>query len=544
MAANAIHIPCRRCCAEGLAFHASYTIPAVTKAMVRQLTRRGLRRSLAKDGSCVVQWAPFTKMNWNRVLAGTYHASASHWQRFSVLILDGYLCAGELISSCYYIHAGLVHKCLLYRVFRLLRSSAKGDAAVACAAAPISLEVPSLACVGDGGSCGEAFAEFRSRVHSIGGAWVLKEGNTNNAIAVHTFDHSELDAALALVSSDGDRVSTHPESGDSKGGKPNAWVVQQYVSDVLLLRGCKFHVRVNVLAVGNLCVYVHDDMVFHVACAVRTASYCLSRLCASARAKLTMLHDDQPFVNADWGNKWVHVTNHGVQRHHPDYNHDRKTLTWSGFMTEVAVGRAGVDIKRKCQELRSAIHQVVAGTFACMEVRLHRVNVCPCAKPFTYLPLSRHNGSYSCPCPTASKCLGLTCLLMRHGSRGFWRYAIRVVMHGVALTCPPPCCCQVNECPALEGLAHPVCVLVGDYAGVTRLTLTCRRNCAKEWLTTCLGWCSTPCYQPTRHPSSHRRSLVCCPVTTATVGTRRSTSERQVRRLWQPHGMWCMRGTT
>ena len=188
--------------------------------------------------------------------------------------------------------------------------------------------------------------------------------------------------------------------------------------------------------------------------------------------------------------------------------------------------------------------QVVAGTFACMEVRLHRVNVCPCAKPFTYLPLSRHNGSYSCPCPTASKCLGLTCLLMRHGSRGFWRYAIRVVMHGVALTCPPPCCCQVNECPALEGLAHPVCVLVGDYAGVTRLTLTCRRNCAKEWLTTCLGWCSTPCYQPTRHPSSHRRSLVCCPVTTATVGTRRSTSERQVRRLWQPHGMWCMRGTT
>ena len=253
---------------------------------------------------------------------------------------------------------------------------------------------------------------------------------------------------------------------------------------------------------------------------------------------------DQPFVNADWGNKWVHVTNHGVQRHHPDYNHDRKTLTWSGFMTEVAVGRAGVDIKRKCQELRSAIHQVVAGTFACMEVRLHRVNVCPCAKPFTYLPLSRHNGSYSCPCPTASKCLGLTCLLMRHGSRGFWRYAIRVAMHGVSLTWPPPCCCQVNECPALEGLAHPVCVLVGDYAGVTRLTLTCRRNCAKEWLTTCLGWCSTPCYQPTRHPSSHRRSLVCCPVTTATVGTRRSTSERQVRRLWKPHGMWCMRGTT
>lgn len=291
MAAKAILVPCRRCCAEGLAFHASYTIPAVTKAMVRQLTRRGLRRSLAKDGSCVVQWAPFTKMNWNRVLAGTYHASASHWQRFSVLILDGYLCAGELISSCYYIHAGLVHKCLLYRVFRLLRSSAKGDAAAACAAAPISLDVPSLACGGNNGGCGEAFAEFRSRVHSIGGAWVLKEGNTNNAIAVHTFDHSELDAALALVSSDGDRGFTHPESGDSKGGKPNAWVVQQYVSDVLLLRGCKFHVRVNVLAVGNLRVYVHDDMVFHVACAVRTASYCLSRLCASARAKLTMLRD-------------------------------------------------------------------------------------------------------------------------------------------------------------------------------------------------------------------------------------------------------------
>ena len=61
---------CMQCIEHGLAFNASYTIPAVASAMIRCFTARGLRRSLVRDNSCVVQWAPFTKIAWPRVLNG------------------------------------------------------------------------------------------------------------------------------------------------------------------------------------------------------------------------------------------------------------------------------------------------------------------------------------------------------------------------------------------------------------------------------------------------------------------------------------------
>lgn len=43
------------------------------------------------------------------------------------------------------------------------------------------------------------------------------------------------------------------------------WLVQQYIGDIVLANKRKFTLRVNVLAVGNLCVYVHDQILCHIA---------------------------------------------------------------------------------------------------------------------------------------------------------------------------------------------------------------------------------------------------------------------------------------
>ena len=53
-----------------MAFHASYTIPQTQAAIISALQKRGLRRSLPRDQSLVIQWAPFSKTAWNRALKG------------------------------------------------------------------------------------------------------------------------------------------------------------------------------------------------------------------------------------------------------------------------------------------------------------------------------------------------------------------------------------------------------------------------------------------------------------------------------------------
>ena len=53
-----------------LAFHATYTIKEVQRRMWEALQASGMRRSLPRDRTCVLQWAPFTKISWPRVLQG------------------------------------------------------------------------------------------------------------------------------------------------------------------------------------------------------------------------------------------------------------------------------------------------------------------------------------------------------------------------------------------------------------------------------------------------------------------------------------------
>ena len=97
-----------------------------------------------------------------------------------------------------------------------------------------------------------------------GAAWALKAVNTNNALGVYFCTAEDAGSAIARARAE------HCTSGeDSTRGRDNHWVFQQYLDAPLLYDGRKFHCRVNVLAIGALAVYVHQDIVVHVASEVR-----------------------------------------------------------------------------------------------------------------------------------------------------------------------------------------------------------------------------------------------------------------------------------
>ena len=72
--------------------------------------------------------------------------------------------------------------------------------------------------------------------------WILKEANTNNALGVRLVPRDSVSDTLAAM----------VEAGRRDGCGDNDTILQRYISRPLLLRGRKFHIRVNVLARGYL----------------------------------------------------------------------------------------------------------------------------------------------------------------------------------------------------------------------------------------------------------------------------------------------------
>lgn len=340
---------------RGCAFHAAHTIASALSAVTSCLKQRGMRQSTARDRQCVLQWVPYTRIKWAQVLAS------------------------QMMASSYYMHSGLARKDILSAVLAGVGArdrgaalgvpshgdSDAGDLAPSAPAAPAAAPAgaPAAAAGTDGtpasaGAGADAEAAIRwaaydgsiaaaanietlatnldprsaddvSRVarlmkHREEGegvvkpagaaagapltetatgpraAWVLKAGSVNNALSVRVCTASNFESYVPHMlevdeEASGGVVGASPGLAGGKRAAPApAWVVQRYIDRPLLVDGRKFHLRVNVLARGFCEVFVHREVIAHVAC--------------------------EAYVAGDWGNQWVHITNHGVQRGHPTYD--------------------------------------------------------------------------------------------------------------------------------------------------------------------------------------------------------------------------------
>eukprot|EP00899_Mesostigma_viride_P029665 jgi/Mesvir1/9884/Mv22414-RA.2 len=124
---------------------------------------------------------------------------------------------------------------------------------------------------------------LRAKLRHAGGVWVIKDNDLNRGEGVSFTDCSTaqgVERAMSLMA---------PRGG---GG---AWVLQRHVGRPLLLEGKKFHIRVHALMVGDMDVFVHETCLVLPACEPFSTS---------------------PVQLAD---KYVHTTNHCMQRSHPSY---------------------------------------------------------------------------------------------------------------------------------------------------------------------------------------------------------------------------------
>ena len=183
-------------------------------------------------------------------------------------VLDGHLSANTFLLK-----SALTRKADLARTLARHRDAAGPDAP-AVRAAPETIVIdpddddPSDAeeevkdecsgcsgCSGSGlgsGSSGSSRVGLPPGFASRGGRWALKASDGNrgeNIVFLDAESPADLARAERVMRADGDTAAA-------------AWVLQRYVEPPMLRRGVyKFHLRAHVLAVGDLDVWVHDEIV-------------------------------------------------------------------------------------------------------------------------------------------------------------------------------------------------------------------------------------------------------------------------------------------
>lgn len=120
------------------------------------------------------------------------------------------------------------------------------------------------------------------------------------------------------------------------------WCIQQYIQDPYLYNNRKFHIRVYVLCVGNLQVYVYNQML----CLIATTEY----------------------SNSNFENKYIHITNTCVNQESNEFNEDEQVK----LLSEV------FDSTTDLQHIQSQINTTIQQTFECLHT-----------EPTYYVPL--HN---------------------------------------------------------------------------------------------------------------------------------------------------------
>lgn len=241
-------------------------------------------------------------------------------------------------------------------------------------------------------------ARAAALAHTGPGPWLVKEPTVNNALGLRfARTRAELDAAIttSLASS-------------------RTAVVQEYVEDVALVRGAKWHARVNVLAVGSCAVYVHAHAVAHIA--------------------------TEPFARGEdpTARPAAHITNNVVQRQYPAYERERHTVGLTEFLSAADVARLSLSFN---SIVRAIFDVALAGKRVAWDP-LQSETLAP-----THAGVSDSGGSDDSrmaflPLPQSFELFGFDFLVSNTGE---------------------PILLEINGGPALEGGAWPeLCVRVAD----------------------------------------------------------------------------------
>jgi hypothetical protein len=264
--------------APPISFESHYPIPSTKKIISNAFKKRGLIPSTMRDKRCLVQWTPRSKISFDRAHSNT------------------------LLISSFFINQGLTHKDRLFAAHSK-KSAISWAVPVTHTIPPHSTKEELLEAVdmfiGSSSDSNTTTTTTTTTTTATSTGWILKRSQVNNALGLIVFnDITDLKQQLNNIN-------------DFKPCKTKS-VLQEYIKKPLLLKGKKFHLRINVLVTGGdnsvdslssnrPQAYIHTDIVAHVA--------------------------SENYVAGDWTNRWVHVTNHGVQRDHPHYDRLKQTLS-------------------------------------------------------------------------------------------------------------------------------------------------------------------------------------------------------------------------
>lgn len=151
----------------------------------------------------------------------------------------------------------------------------------------------------------------------------------------------------------------------AEAGSPAAWVLQRYVTDPMLVGGkYKFHLRVMVLAAGDLKVYLHDNAV-----ALRAAESLFKETSVGGPTDGGAERKGGERGELDMSNIFAHATNHCVQKRHASAEHvaggvmESKSLTLPELCRAVPLPPSHPTPDALLEHVREQLREVVADLF-------------------------------------------------------------------------------------------------------------------------------------------------------------------------------------
>lgn len=315
---------------QQLGFFCSYPVENTRLAILQVLRNEwGLAPRLARSADCVIQWSPYSRINWKRAVAG------------------------NLIVSSYFAHSGISDKTRLMQILADFASSSSSKNKHQGTAKDIDEDIRKAKLTAQKILC--EFYTLDANLKFSGGslesilcqdpkrAWVLKASKTNNATQVHFLQGQVPITLLESLGQEPERnylqedKSEHANK-DKKAQWQNVhqeWLLQSMVDCPLLYRDRKFHIRVNVLALGRLRVFVHHDMVLHVA--------------------------SEPYQARAWSDPFIHITNHVIQSQHDAYEPGKNQISLSTLEVWLNKDRKFQTFAE--ERIRNNIHHAVRAVF-------------------------------------------------------------------------------------------------------------------------------------------------------------------------------------